>query len=224
MRPLTNESLWRVLSKRYQLTSEQEQQFHLYARELLEWNQNVNLTGLTNLSEIIELHFNDSLELSLHLDMHTLSSICDIGAGAGFPGIPLKIKYPHLKLYLIEVNNKKLKFLEHIVQLLSLENVQLLSLDWRTFLRTTNFSIDLFCSRAALEPEELVRVFKPSSPYNNAQLVYWAAQEWSAPKHIAPFIMQEFVYYVAGRKRRLVLFKKVERVRTENDIENTILI
>lgn len=222
MSSVSIDSLWRVLNKRYDLTSGQDAQLRVYASELQNWNESINLTGLTSLHEILELHFDDSLTLSSHIDLTKIKSLADIGAGAGFPGIPLKIKYPHLSLYLIEVNHKKILFLEHIIKILGLSDVHVCALDWRTFLRTTQLPIDLFCSRAAIDPTELVRMFKPSCFYNAQQLVYWAADTWQAPKHIAQFVTQEYVYHIAGRKRRLILFKKGPSVvGVDRDKSNT---
>ncbi len=215
MTHISTESLWRVLVKRYQLTVAQERQFRAYAQELLQWNQRMNLTGYTHIHEIVEQHFNDSLELSLNLALMRYENLCDVGTGAGLPGIALKIKFPHLHVVLIEVNKKKISFLEHIIGMLALEQIEICPLDWRTFLRTTHFSIDLFCSRAAIDPEELVRMFKPSCHYRDAYLVYWAASAWQAPKHVLPFVQHEYQYYIAGKKRRLVVFGKSETEDTK---------
>lgn len=205
MNTITAQSAWRVLVKRYQLTELQEELFKKYTQLLQQANQTSNITAITTECDIVELHFNDSLALTRFVDMTHYKGIADIGSGGGFPGIPLKIMFPQIPLFLIEVSNKKRDFLEMVVRELHLPDVQVIALDWRTFLRKTNFSIDLFCARASLEVSELVRMFKPSSPYKNAQLVYWAAGTWEPEKQVRPYITKQWEYHIAARERRLIM-------------------
>lgn len=204
------ESLWRVLKKRHNLSDDQMQLFMRYLHELQDWNQRMNLTAIYSEADIIELHFQDSLALGTFVDLKTIHSIADVGSGAGLPGIALKIGNPALKVMLLEVRHKKIEFLEHIIGALNLQDTSVCTLDWRTFLRKTAHPIDLFCSRASLEADELIRMFKPSSPYKNAQLVYWAASTWVPSKKVAHYVVRDFQYFVGGRSRRLVLFKLPE--------------
>ena len=82
------------------LNDQQQQQFDEYAQMLVEWNKKMNLTAITEIDEIYEKHFLDSLLPSF--DMEINGSFCDVGAGAGFPSIPLKIVYPKLKVTIVE--------------------------------------------------------------------------------------------------------------------------
>lgn len=200
--------LTRLISK-YALTTAQAEQFNLYLNLLIEWNQKFNLTAITDPAAIVEHHFDDSLALSQCVDFTTAHSTADIGTGAGFPGIPLKILFPHLQTVLIEVNNKKRNFLAHVIQELSLDNVIVYPHDWRTFLRNSDFTIDYFFARASLQPEELVRIFKPSCHYKNATLVYWASQQWSAQKIESPFILKEVPYTLDTVHHKFVFFKHI---------------
>lgn len=197
-----------ILTKEYGLTKVQTDMFNHYAELLIEWNNKFNLTAITDPDEIIQYHFNDSLMLSKHVDFTTIQSTADIGTGAGFPGIPLKILFPHLKTVLIEVNNKKRTFLEHIITEFKLDDVTIYPHDWRTFLRTTKFNIDYFFARASLQPEELVRIFKPTSIYKNSTLVYWASQQWVPEKAELPFIEKEIPYTIDNKQRKFVFFKQ----------------
>ena len=122
----------------------------------------------------MQYHFIDSLIVANYIDLTTIKSIADVGTGGGFPGIPLKILYPHLSMTLIEVTEKKIRFLENVVAQLGLSSVEIVNLDWRTFLRKTSSPIDLFVSRASLHSDELLKMFKPSCVYKQATLVYWA--------------------------------------------------
>lgn len=200
--------LWDQFFIRNNLSFEQSEQFKLYYEILKKYNKLHNLTAITDFELIISDHFDDSLALCSAIDCKKINSIADVGAGAGFPGIALKIKNPHLSVVLIEVIKKKVNFLALVIDSLKLKNVEIYDLDWRTFLRKTNYSIDVFCARASLQPEELIRIFKPASPYKNAQLVYWASKNWEAPKSVSSFISNEYWYMIGNKKRKLVFFNK----------------
>jgi 16S rRNA (guanine(527)-N(7))-methyltransferase RsmG len=198
------QSMWRVFASRYQLSDHQLQQFRDYAFFLKDWNDRINLTAIDDEHDIIDLHFDDSLQVTHCIDFSRLKSTCDVGTGGGFPGIPLKILFPHMSIFLVEVTKKKIAFLEHIVEQLGLSDVEIVALDWRTFLRKTTYNIDLFCSRASLDPVELIRMFKPSCYYNNRALIYWASRMWQATPKVVPFCQKEWIYHSSGRQRRLI--------------------
>ena len=107
------------------LTSRQIEQFRQYHRELLAWNQRVNLTAVTEWAQVQRVHFQDSLTVSWALSAPVCAQGCliDVGAGAGFPGLPLKIAYPALRVTLVESVGKKARFLEHLVESLGLSDV-----------------------------------------------------------------------------------------------------
>ena len=109
------------------LQSEQIENFHIYFNELRSWNQKVNLTGLTEELDIVVTLFIDSLACGIALSDEKNESVIDIGSGAGFPGIPLKIAYPKLGITLVEPRLKKTAFLHHIIGRLSLENIHVIS-------------------------------------------------------------------------------------------------
>jgi len=200
--------LWEEFSDKYNLTEYQLNQFEKYAQLLKDRNEEINLTSILKINEIIHYHFEDSLSVSLFIDMNNIQSICDIGTGAGFPAVPLKIKYPHLNVFLIEVNSKKINFLEELIKELNLEKVEICAIDWRTFLRKSSYHIDLFLSRASLHTDELVRMFKPGSYYNNKKLVYWAAINWLPTDKENPFLKKEELYKVGNKKRKLIFLNK----------------
>ncbi|MCL5428729.1 MAG: 16S rRNA (guanine(527)-N(7))-methyltransferase RsmG [Chloroflexi bacterium] len=105
------------------LSDEQRAAFDLYARELVEWNRRFNLTSITDPEQIRIKHFLDSLSCWLAMREQPPGSLVDVGAGAGFPGIPLKILKPDIHLTLVEATAKKTGFLLHIVQFLRQEAV-----------------------------------------------------------------------------------------------------
>ncbi len=105
-----------------ELTGQQSKQFLLYQQELLDWNTRMNLTAITNPEEVLSKHFLDSLSLLMAYDAPT-ARVLDIGSGAGFPGLPLKILRPQWHVVLLEATGKKVKFLQHIIQTLQLKDV-----------------------------------------------------------------------------------------------------
>lgn len=206
-----SERLWEEFFSRQQLTSVQQDQFKEYYVRLVATNKLHNITAITDLAQVITDHFEDSLALSKFLDCSVLKGLCDIGSGAGFPGLALKIRYPELPLVLIEVNAKKRAFMQELVTLFHFNDVHILELDWRTFLRHTEYELDMFCARASVQPEELIRVFKPVSPYRSAQLVYWASHSWQPSDLVRSYIADTFDYTVGVKQRKLVLFQSPER-------------
>lgn len=108
------------------LTEKMKEQFDRYFELLVEWNRIMNLTGITDYNEVNEKHFLDSLAIVKVQDMEMISTVIDIGTGAGFPGIPLKIVYPHLKVTLLDSLNKRIKFLNCVIQELALEDISAL--------------------------------------------------------------------------------------------------
>lgn len=196
------------LQQKFNLTDAQREQFKQYCSLLLAWNEKFNLTTITTVKDVVAFHFEDSLLVQNYTDLTTISGLADVGTGAGFPGLALKIAYPNLPVYLIEVNHKKIEFLQEVATQLGLDNVECIDLDWRTFLRKTDLQIDLFCARASLAMSELVRMFKPSSPYNNARLIYWAQANWQPTMLEAPFVEKEIPYTIQSKRRKYVLLKK----------------
>jgi 16S rRNA (guanine(527)-N(7))-methyltransferase RsmG len=201
-----NPYFWQQFLKKEELSPQQEKQFADYLLLLIEWSEKINLTTITTPSAVVKYHFQDSLYVNRSIDFSAIKTICDVGTGGGFPALPLKIKYPHLRVILIEVNNKKINFLEEVIAKLGLENVEIYPEDWRTFLRKTDDTIDLFFSRASLHTDELIRMFKPSSPYKDAQLIYWAATQWEPTKFEKVFVKKEVAYSIGQKKRKLVFF------------------
>jgi len=200
--------IWKEFSALHDLSKEQEEKLKNYISLLFGERGKANLTAITTVEGVIYDHFVDSLMIKNFLTIDDIHAICDVGTGAGFPVVPIKIAYPHLRTFLIEVNQKKIRFLEKVIDTLGLEGIQICDLDWRTFLRKTTHKIDLFCARASLRPEELIRAFSPMCPYKNSTIVYWASIGWEPHKKIVPFIENEQEYTVKNKKRRFIFLRK----------------
>lgn len=105
------------------LTPGQREQFERYYELLVERNKVMNLTGITDYDEVNLKHFTDSLTIVRLNDMSKIYSMIDVGTGAGFPGIPIKIVFPHIKTALLDSLNKRLKFLNEVIEELGLKEI-----------------------------------------------------------------------------------------------------
>lgn len=107
------------------LTPQQMKQFHDYYQTLVEWNEKMNLTAITEEGEVYLKHFYDSVMLALAVDLDPTARLCDVGSGAGFPSIPLKIVFPQLQITIVDSLQKRIGFLDHLTKTLQVENVSL---------------------------------------------------------------------------------------------------
>ena len=131
--------------------------FEVYRRELLKWNEKTNLISEKSAQEIESRHFLDSLTALQFIEAEN-SRIIDIGCGAGFPGIPLKIACGTLQLYLVETNRKKVSFLKHIVRLLHLTDTVVLHERVENLLKDNKWQdfFDILISRAAFKLPDML--------------------------------------------------------------------
>lgn len=128
----------------------QKKQFTDFYEYLVEKNKVMNLTGITEFQEVLVKHFLDSLACVKAVDMNKVNRIMDIGTGAGFPGVPLKIAFPHLEACLLDSLKKRVNFLEETFQLLKLENITAIHGRAEEFAKNKTYreTYDLCVSRA----------------------------------------------------------------------------
>ncbi|MCE5211344.1 MAG: 16S rRNA (guanine(527)-N(7))-methyltransferase RsmG [Deltaproteobacteria bacterium] len=140
-----------------ELSDQQLAQFDTYQNELLQWNAKTNLISENSSQEIITRHFLDSLT-ALQFIQKPDALVIDIGCGAGFPGIPLKIARPSLEIYLLEANRKKVSFLKHITRLLNLSPVSILHDRVENIIKNDSLKekFDILISRATFKLDELL--------------------------------------------------------------------
>ncbi|MGN7424823.1 16S rRNA (guanine(527)-N(7))-methyltransferase RsmG [Cytobacillus praedii] len=111
-------------AKGISLSPQQIQQYETYYSTLVEWNEKMNLTAITDKHEVYLKHFYDSITAAFYFDFKQPIHICDVGAGAGFPSLPIKIAFPELHVTIVDSLNKRIGFLEHLSNQLGLKNVQ----------------------------------------------------------------------------------------------------
>lgn len=141
-----------------QVNEEQLAQFEKYMNLLIEWNEKMNLTAITKEEEIWEKHFYDSI---VPFDSLTTESVCDVGSGAGFPGLPLKIVYPEIQLTIVEPLQKRCRFLETVCQDLGLEKVTIEARRAEDYVKEKREAFDLVSARAVARLAVLAELCAP---------------------------------------------------------------
>lgn len=119
-----------------------------YYNLLIEWNNKINLTSITNKEEVYLKHFYDSLTLYKGIDLNNVNSLCDVGTGAGFPGVVIKIFFPNIEITLVDALNKRVKFLEMLVEKLELKKIKAIHARAEDFAKSNIERFDVVTSRA----------------------------------------------------------------------------
>ena len=142
-----NEFISKVKELGIELNDNQINQFNKYYELLVEYNKVMNLTGITEYEEVLEKHFYDSLTMANKVNLNN-STLVDIGAGAGFPCIPLKIAFPSLDVTVVDSLAKRMKFLEIVIKELNLENIRCLAMRGEDFAKLHREEFDFVTARA----------------------------------------------------------------------------
>ena len=137
-----------VLKLGISVTDDEIIKLEKYADLLKEWNEKINLTAITEKNEVFLKHFYDSLTLVKITNLSKIDSLCDLGTGAGFPGIVIKIFFPQLKLTLVDALNKRINFLDIIVKELDLKDVTLVHARAEEYGRDHRECFDVVTARA----------------------------------------------------------------------------
>lgn len=137
--------------------------FERYYELLISWNQKFNLTAITDHRDVVIKHFLDSISVSSVIDLGEISTVIDVGTGAGFPGIPMKLAFPHLSVTLLDSLGKRVTFLNEVIRELELENICAIHGRAENVSREKNMreSFDLCVSRAVAPLSSLTELCTP---------------------------------------------------------------
>lgn len=161
-----------------ELTEKQLNQFDLYFKMLVEWNEKINLTALTSEEDVYLKHFYDSISATFYHDFTKDVHICDVGAGAGFPSIPIKICFPHLKVSIVDSLNKRIGFLNNLADTLQLEGVTFYHSRAEDFGRDPSYrgNFDIVMARAVARMSVLSELCLPLSKKGGVFIAMKGAQ------------------------------------------------
>ncbi len=175
MADFLRENLKKIGCEPSDLQCEQLNNFH---KILCEWNEFMNLTGITEYNEVVIKHFVDSLAVNCVYSFKKTDRVVDIGTGAGFPGIPLKIMYPDTRFTLLDSLNKRIKFLDEVIKINSLDEIETLHGRAEDYARDKNYreAFDVCVSRAVANLSTLSEYCLPYVKVGGVFISYKAGQ------------------------------------------------
>lgn len=190
-----------------------------YFEELKKWNQKINLVAKASDQEVLETHFLDSLTLLPLIETEKSHDLLDIGTGAGFPGLVLKIVLPELEVTLVEPRQKRVSFLKHIIRTLGPKNIQILPvrLEKDIATETTGKQFPVITSRAFTSIIDFLELVEPLSPKDGKVIcmkgpkAYEEIEVWKRKRPDSPFVLntvQEGKLPFSESTRNLVTFIK----------------
>lgn len=207
--------------KGIELTDVQIAQFKKYYALLVEWNEKMNLTAITDLEGVYLKHFYDSISASFYFDFTKATTVCDVGAGAGFPSLPIKICFPHLHITIVDSLNKRITFLNHLSEELGLDNVEFVHARAEEFGQNAKYRerFDVVTARAVARLSVLSELCVPLVKVGGQFVALKAAagkQELADAKKaittLGTALQQEFLFElpVEQSERTLYVFNKIK--------------
>ena len=166
---MNNEDLIKEIKKLgIEITKEQEKKLDEFYNLLIEWNKKINLTRITERKEVNLKHFYDSLTIAKIINLDQIESMCDLGTGAGFPGIVIKIIFPHIKITLLDSLNKRVIYLNEIIKKLSLDGIEAIHDRGENFARNNIERYDLVTARAVSDLRVITEISIPMIKVNGS--------------------------------------------------------
>ncbi|MCI8408039.1 MAG: 16S rRNA (guanine(527)-N(7))-methyltransferase RsmG [Lachnospiraceae bacterium] len=207
-----------------ELNETQVKQFIQYYELLIEKNKVMNLTGITEWEEVVKKHFVDSLALVKAVDLNGYYKILDLGTGAGFPGVPLKIAFPNLEIVLLDSLNKRIKFLQEVIDTLQLNGIEAYHGRAEEFAKKEEFreNFDYVVSRAVANLATLseycipyVKINGKFIPYKSGEIMEELVQSKKAIHILGGSLLEvkEFLLPDSDIGRSLVIIDKVQSTK-----------
>ena len=200
------------------LTQNQLDQLNEYYNLLIEYNKVMNLTGITDYEEVYLKHFFDSLTLAKVIDLNSINSLCDIGTGAGFPGLVLKIVFPNLKITLLDSLNKRVEFLKVVIDKLNLKNIEVIHSRAEDYALKNRNKFDVTTARAVAHTSILLEYAIPLTKINGyfiplkANMIEELKEIDNAINELNVRLIkkEEFKLPIEGSTRTILLFEKLK--------------
>jgi len=201
------------------ITEEQLQHLEIYYNLLVEWNEKMNLTGITEKEEVYLKHFYDSLTICKVIDLKNIRTLCDVGTGAGFPGMVLKIVFPNLRVTLVDSLQKRLTFLEAVKNEIGLTNLDIIHARAEEYARDNREKFDVVTARAVAPLNILLEYCVPMAKEEGyfiplkANVIEELGNSKNAMQKLAIKLEQkeEFLLPVENSQRTILLLKKEEK-------------
>jgi 16S rRNA (guanine527-N7)-methyltransferase len=144
-----------------EINDNQLKQLEKYYELLIEWNEKINLTGITKKEDVYLKHFYDSLTMQKIVNLYNVETLCDVGTGAGFPGLVLKIMFPNLKITLIDALNKRINFLNDVIEKLELKDIETIHSRSEDYALKNREKFDVVTARAVASLPVLMELCVP---------------------------------------------------------------
>ncbi|MDD2377477.1 MAG: 16S rRNA (guanine(527)-N(7))-methyltransferase RsmG [Bacilli bacterium] len=202
-----------------EINSHQLEQLELYYELLIEWNEKINLTAIVDKEQVYLKHFYDSLTLNKIINLKEESSLCDIGTGAGFPGIVLKILFPNLEITLVDSLRKRIDFLNLVIEKLKLKNIIAIHYRCEEYALKNREKFDVVTARAVAPLNILLEYAIPMVKVNK----YFIAMKGNIEKEentynnaiellkIEEIEIKKFLLPIEKSNRTLIKFKKLSK-------------
>ena len=211
------------------ISEEQLNQLNTYKEFMQEYNKHTNLTRIIDDEEVYLKHFYDSLTICKYVDLNNYNNLLDLGTGAGFPGMVLKIMFPNLKVTLLDSNNKKITFLKELSEKLNID-VELIQDRAEVFAKTRRESFDIVTSRAMANLRVLLEL---SIPFNNVDGLFIAMkanaeEEIKEASNTHELLGSKLVsineFYLKDNKRTIIIYKKEKETNSIYPREYNIIL
>ncbi|MCM1257148.1 MAG: 16S rRNA (guanine(527)-N(7))-methyltransferase RsmG [Clostridium sp.] len=207
----------RFEKEKFTFSKEQKRKFFIFYQLLVEKNKVMNLTGITEFSEVVEKHFLDSLMLSRVFDLEKSVRVIDVGTGAGFPGIPLKIAFPNLRITLMDSLNKRILFLQEVIDALEFTEIEAVHARAEELARKKEYreKFDLSVSRAVANLSTLEEYCLPFVKtggqfisYKSGEIEEELSMSENACKILGGKVKEVYKFDLGEQKRSFVVIDK----------------